>query len=73
MAIDQHGGTKLPVEAGKQASQCAVIGLVKALDSPERIIDRDALVVNFLRVPDHSRHGSQAACHPHRTGVGERW
>ena len=37
----------------------------------QRVVDRDALVVDFLGVADHPRHGSQAARHPHRAGIGE--
>ena len=33
MAIDQHGGAEIPVQAGKQTAQGAVIRLVQALDS----------------------------------------
>ena len=37
----------------------------------QRVVDRDALVVDFLGVADHPRHGAQPAGHPHRAGIGE--
>jgi hypothetical protein len=58
--------------SGEQPAQRAVIGLVQALDARQRIVHRDALVVDFLGVADHPRHRAEAARHPHRTGIGER-
>ena len=72
MAVDQHRRAELAMHAGEQPAQRAVIGLVEILDAAERVIDRDALVVDFLRVADHARDGAEPAGDPHRTGVGER-
>ena len=71
MAVDQHGGAEIAVQLGEQAPQRAVIGLVEALDAGERIVHRNALVVDFLGVADHPRHGAEPAGHPHRAGIGE--
>ena len=71
MAIDQHGGAEVPVQAGKQPPQRPVVGLVEALDAPQRIVDRNALVVDFLGVADHPRHRAEATGDPHRAGIGE--
>ena len=60
------------MHAGEQPAQRAMIGLVEILDAAERVIDRDALVVDFLRVADHARDGAEPAGDPHRTGVGKR-
>ena len=49
-----------------------MIGLVEALDPAQRVVDRDALVVDFLRVADHPRDGAEPARDPHRAGIGER-
>ncbi len=38
---------------------------------PQRVVDRDALVVDFLGVADHARHGAEAAGHAHGSGIGE--
>ena len=35
------------------------------------VVDRDALVVDFLRIADHARHGSESAGDAHRAGIGE--
>ena len=37
----------------------------------KRVVDRDALVVDFLGVADHPRHGAKPAGDPHRAGIGE--
>ncbi len=37
-----------------------------------RVIDRDALAVDFLGVADHPRDRAEAAGDPHRAGIGER-
>ena len=50
MTVDQHGGAEFAVQAGEQAAQCAVIGLVQALDARQRVVDRNAVIVDFLRV-----------------------
>jgi hypothetical protein len=49
-----------------------VIGLVEVLDPPQRVVDRDALVVDFLRIADHARHGAETARDAHRARIGER-
>src|SRR5665647_2557893 len=72
MAIDQHGGAEIVVQPGEQPAQRAVIGLVQALNPPQRVVDRNALIIDFLGVANHPRHGSQAPRHPHRAGIGER-
>ena len=71
MAVDQHGRAEIAVHPREQAPQRAVIGLVQPLDAPERVIDRDALVVDFLRVADHPRDRAEPARDPHRAGIGE--
>ena len=43
------------MHAGEQAPQRAVIGLVQPLDAPDRLVDRDALAVDFLGVADDAR------------------
>ena len=72
MAVDQHGRAEIAVHAGEQPPQRAVIGLVEALDPAQRVVDRNALVVDFLRVADHARDRAEPAGDPHRAGVGER-
>ena len=72
VAVDQHGGAEIAVHAGQQAPQRAVIGLVEPLDAAQRIVDRDALVVDLLRVADHARDRAEPARDPHRAGIGER-
>src|SRR6185503_19497827 len=71
MAIDQHGGAEIAVQAREQTPQRPVIGLVQALDAGKRVVNRDALVVDFLRVADDARHGAKPAGDPHRARVGE--
>ena len=71
VAIDQHRRAEIAVDPGEQPPQRAVIGLVEALDAAERVVDRDALVVDFLGVADHARDGAEAAGDPHRAGIGE--
>ena len=56
----------------EQAPQGAVIGLVEAVDAAQRFADRNALIVDFLGVADHARHGAEPAGDPHRAGIGER-
>ena len=56
----------------EQAAQRPVVGLVQPLDAPQRVVDRDALVVDFLRVTDHARDRAEPAGDPHRARVGER-
>ncbi len=34
-------------------------------------VDRDALLVDFLRIADHARDGAEPARHPHRAGIRE--
>ena len=72
MAVDQHGGAEIAVHPGEQPPQRAVIGLVQALDPPQRLVDRNPLVVDFLRVADHARDRAEPAGHPHRSRIGER-
>ena len=72
MTIDQDRGSEIALDAREQAPQGAVVGLVQPFDAPDRVVDRDALAVDFLGVADHAGDGAEAARHPHRTGVGER-
>ena len=72
MAVDQHGGAEILVHPRKQPPQRAVVGLVQALDALERVVDRDAPVVDFLGVADDARDRAQAASDPHGAGIGER-
>ncbi len=71
MAVDQHGGAEIAVQPGKKPPQRPVIGLVEAFDAGERVIDRNAAVVDFLGVANHPGHRAEAAGDPHRTGIGE--
>src|SRR5689334_9847222 len=50
-----------------------MVGLVQTLDPPQCIVDRDALIVDFLRIANHPGNGSEAPGDPHRAGVGKRW
>ena len=49
-----------------------MIGLVERLDAAQRIVDRNAVVVDLLRVPDHARDGAEPARDPHGARVRER-
>ncbi len=71
MAIDQNGGAEVAVQLGEQAPQRPMIRLVEAFDAAQGVVHRNALVVDFLRVADHPRHGAQAPGHPHRAGIGK--
>src|SRR5262249_317916 len=72
MAIDQHGRAEFAMQTGKEPAQGAMIRLVEAFNALQGIIDRNALVIDFLRVSHHARHRSQAASDTHRTRIGER-
>ena len=63
---------EIAMHARQQAAQRAVIGLVQPLDAPQRVVDRDALVVDLLRVADHARDRAEPARDPHRARIGER-
>ena len=71
MAVDQDRGSEIPVHAREQAAQGAVVGLVQSFDAPDRVVDRNALPIDFLGVADHPGDGPQPARHPHRSGIGE--
>ena len=71
MAVDQDRRAEIAVNAREQAPQRPVIGLVQPLDAPDRVVDRDALAVDFLGIADDARDGAEPARHPHRTGIGE--
>ena len=72
MAVDQHGGAEIAVNAGEQPAQRPVIGLVEALDPADGVVHRNALGVDFLGVADHACDRAKPARDPHRTGIGER-
>src|SRR5262249_22856517 len=72
MAIDEHGSAELPVQPREQPPQGAMVWLVKALNPAQSVVDRDPLVINFLRVPHHSRHGPKATRNAHFTPLGQR-
>ena len=72
MAVDQDGGAEFVVQPREQAAQRAVIGLVEPVDPPHRLVNRNALIVDFLGIADDARHGAEAARDPHRAGIGER-
>ena len=71
MAIDQHCRAEVAVRAGDQPAQRAVVGLVQPLDTGQRFVDRNALIVDLVGVSDNARDRSQSAGHPHRPGIGE--
>src|SRR5262249_27953845 len=71
MTIDQDGRSEVPMNAREQAAQGAVIGLVEPLDSPDRVVDGNALAVDFLGISYDSRNGAQSSRHAHGAGVGE--
>ena len=71
MAVNQHRRAEIAVDAGEQAAQRPVIGLVEALDPAKRVVDRNALAVDFLGVADHAGDRAEPARDPHRAGVGE--
>ncbi len=48
MAIDQQRGAELALDPGHELSQRPMIGLVEAFDPPQGVVDRDAVVVDFL-------------------------
>ena len=72
MAIDQDGGAEIALQPHEQPPQRAVIGLIQAVDPPQRFADGNALIVDFLCVADHARHRAEPARYPHRAGIGER-
>ena len=71
MAVDQHRRAEIAMDAGEQPAQRPVIGLVEAFDPPHRVVDRNALAVDFLGVADHAGDGAEPAGDPHRAGIGE--
>jgi hypothetical protein len=72
VAIDQDRGAEIPVHPREQPAQRPVVRLVKSFDAPDRVVDRDALTVDFLGVADDAGHRPQSSRHAHRTGIGER-
>ena len=54
VAVDQDCGAKIPVQPAEQAAQGAVIRLVKALDSPQRVINRYPLIVDLLGIAERA-------------------
>ena len=64
MTIDQCGGAELAMHLGEQPAQRAMVRLIERLDPAQRVVDGDALVVDFLRVADHARHGAEPAGDP---------
>ena len=71
MAVDQHRSAEVAVNPCEEPSQRPMIGLVEALDSPNRVVDRNSLAIDFLGVADHPGDGAESAGDPHGTGVGE--
>ena len=69
-AQEIYGG-RIPVDAGEQAAERAVVGFVKPLDAADCIVHRNAVAVDLLRIADHPRNRAESARHPHRAGVGE--
>ena len=52
---DQDRRAELLVHLRQQPPQRAVIGLVEAFDSLERVLDRQPVGIDFLAVADHAR------------------
>src|ERR1700747_3881129 len=50
VTIDQDRGPEASVNAGEQTTQRPVIGLVEPLYSPDRVVDGEALTIDFLRI-----------------------
>ena len=71
MAIDQNRGAEFVVQPHEHAAQRAMIGLIEPVDPAHRFRNRNALIVDFLGVADHARHGAEPAGDPHRAGIGE--
>src|SRR5258708_29995227 len=72
MTVDQDRGSEIPVHAREQATQSAVIRLVQSLDAPDRLVDRNALVIDFLGVANDPRNRSQSSPDAHPTGIRAR-
>lgn len=60
------------MRAGDELAQGGVVGLVDRLDARQRVFDGEAAAIDFHVLGDKPRHGSKAACHPHRTDIGMR-
>ena len=71
MAVDHHRRTESLVHLIDQPPQRAVVGFIKRLDPPQRIVHRQSLAVDLLAVADHARDGAETARDPHRSRVGE--
>ena len=65
VAVDQDRGAEFAVQAHEQAAQRAVIGLVEPVDPPQRLGDRNALIIDFLGIAHHARDRAEPAGHPH--------
>ena len=65
MTVNQDCSAKIPVQPAEQAAQGAMIRLVKALNSPQRVINRYPLIVDLLGIADHAGHRSKATRHAH--------
>src|SRR5262249_25519225 len=52
MTIDQDRSSEIPVDAREKAAQRAMVRLVQPLNPPNRVVDRNALAIDFLRVAD---------------------
>ena len=72
VAIDQHGGAEITMQAHEHAPQCPMVGLVEAVNAPQRFGDRDALIVDFLRVADHARHRAETPRQPASSAYWQR-
>ncbi len=72
MAVDQDGGAEVAVQPHEKRAAARDDRACRGPRSGQRVVDRDALVVDFLGVADHARHRAEPAGDPHRAGIGER-
>ena len=71
MAVHQDHRAERLMRLVDQPPQRAVIRLVQRLDAAERIVDAEALAIDFLAVADHARNGAEPAGDAHRPCIGE--
>src|SRR4029079_7564760 len=72
MAINQHRCAEIAMQSAEKPAQSPMIRFVQAFDALQGVIDRNALVVDFLGVANHSCDRSKASSDTHRPGIGKR-